>query len=245
MDKEITTKEGTSIDVLLSQAVEKGVPVETMERLLAMRKEINKENAKAAYVKALAQFQKDCPEIKKTKKVMNKDGQTVRYMYAPLEDIISGIKELLAKQELSYTWDVEHSEKGLTAIAKITHSMGHSETSKFQVPIDTGGFMTAPQKSASALTFAKRYSLCNALGISTGDEDDDANTAGKEPDAKSEKSKIILLLRRLDKPTKTKDEIEDGVQDLTSLGLEEKNFEEIINRLEVLVLEKEGDKDVN
>ena len=47
--------------------------------------------------------------------------------------------------------------------------------STFKVPIDKEGYMNAPQKFASALTFAKRYAFCNAFGILTGDEDDDSN----------------------------------------------------------------------
>lgn len=232
-----------SIEVLLSQAVEKKVPVETMERLLAMRKELKQEAAKEAYVIALADFQKKCPKIEKTKKVMNKDGRTVRYQYAPLDAIIDVIKGSMADQGLSYTWDVETADGKLTAIAKITHKQGHSETSKFQVPIDTEGYMSAPQKSASALTFAKRYSLCNVLGISTGDEDDDATTAGKEPDVKSVKSKIMLRLKSLGHEAilKDKDAISGIVRKLTDLKLEKKNYEEIVDRLEVLVNQKEGD----
>ena len=37
--------------------------------------------------------------------------------------------------------------------------------------------MSAQQKVGAALTFAKRYAFCNAFGIMTGDEDNDANQA--------------------------------------------------------------------
>jgi hypothetical protein len=54
--------------------------------------------------------------------------------------------------------------------------MGHSQESDFTVPIDEKAFMNAPQKVASALTFAKRYAFCNAFGILTGDEDNDGQS---------------------------------------------------------------------
>jgi hypothetical protein len=40
--------------------------------------------------------------------------------------------------------------------------------------------MNAQQKVASALTYAKRYAFCNALGILTTDQDDDAQSAGEQ-----------------------------------------------------------------
>src|SRR3990167_2131118 len=107
-------------------------------------------------------FQDSCPAIKKTKKVMNKDGRTVRYQYAPLDSIVEQIKAPLKSAELSYRWETSNEKQEITAICTVTHVLGHSESSKFAVPIDTEGYMTAPQKYASALTFAKRYSLCNA-----------------------------------------------------------------------------------
>jgi hypothetical protein len=104
--------------------------------------------------------------------------------------------------------------------------------------------MTAPQKVASALTFAKRYTLCNILGISTGDEDTDANDVNKEPDVKSIKSKIVFLLNTLEEDTKTKENIEKAVLKLAKLKLEEKNFEEIKGRLEILVQDQNENSEI-
>jgi len=56
----------------------------------------------------------------------------------------------------------------------VHHDAGHEEESSFSVPIDTESFMNAPQKVGSARTFAMRYAYCNAFGILTSDEDDDA-----------------------------------------------------------------------
>src|SRR3990167_10453941 len=107
-------------------------------------------------------FQDSCPVIKKTKKVLNKDGRTVRYQYAPLDSIVEQIKKPLKEAGVSYRWETKNANGEITAICTVTHILGHSESSEFAVPIDKEGFMTAPQKYASALTFAKRYSLCNA-----------------------------------------------------------------------------------
>lgn len=238
---DIAIKEDTSVESFISQAIAGNVPMETLERLFVLRKEVKAEAAREAYTQALADFQSACPIIEKTKKVLNKDGRSVRYVFAPIDSIVSQIKKPLANAGLSYRWETRQEGKAVTAICIVTHKLGHSEKSEFTIEVDQEGFMTAPQKIASALTFAKRYSLLNALGISTGDEDTDATDVGAEPEAQSIKSKILFRLRALNKNTATKETIETAVLDLTKLELREQNYEDIADRLQVLIDEKNAD----
>ena len=150
-----------SAESFIRQAIDRKVPVETMERLLAMRREYKVEQAREAYITAMSCFQAECPIIRKDKKVNNKDG-TLRYTYAPIDSILKQTKHLIQKYGFSYTIDTTVDEKWVDAICKITHKLGHSETSNFKVPIDPQAFMNEAQKFASALTFAKRYAFCNA-----------------------------------------------------------------------------------
>lgn len=234
-------QENGSVESLISQAIAGNVPVETLERLFSLRERVNAERAKAAFVEALATFQSQCPIIEKTKKVLNKDGRSVRYQYAPLDAIVNQIKKPLADNKLSYSWDVKHADNHMSVTVKITHVLGHSETSSLDIPISPDGYMTEPQKYASAQTYAKRYTLLNGLGITTADEDTDASDVGKEKDARSPKAKIMFRLRTLKQPTKTKEEIEAAVTKLTGLTLEDKNFEEIVTRLDVIIAEQHED----
>ena len=238
--KEIIVSEPKELETatFIQQAIQANLPIETMEKLFAMHEKFKERKAKKAYISALSKFQNACPEIKKTKKVMNKDGQSVRYQYAPLDEIIKQIKKPLSDSGFSYRWEVKNEPEFIEAVAIITHELGHSESSSFKVPIDKEGFMTAPQKYASALTFAKRYSLSNVLGISTAEEDTDATDVGKELDVKSQKAKIMLLLRTLGREPKNKKEVEKAVKELVKLPLIEKNFSEIVSRLDILVKEK-------
>ena len=162
-----------SPEALIARAIDRGLPVETMERILAMGREVRAEKAKAEYDHAMSDFQSECPTIQKTQIVKNKDGST-RYKFAPIEKIVEQVKPTIQKHGFSYTIDADVEDSWVTAICKITHEAGHSEKSKFKVPIDKDGFMSAPQKFAAALTFAKRYAFCNSFGILTGDEDNDA-----------------------------------------------------------------------
>lgn len=223
----------------IQQAIEQKLPVEVMERLFVLHKEVKAEQAKEGFVLALADFQAKVPIIKKTKKVLNKDGRTIRYMYAPMDSVIQQIKKPLADNGFSYTWDSSREEKHIKVVCKLTHIAGHREQSTFDIPIVESQYMTSPQSYATAQSYAKRYTLLNVLGIGTADEDNDSlDTDNKN--TKSKKSRIIFLLRGLGKETKTKEQIKQAVQKLAQLDLEEKNFQEIINRLEVLTSEKQG-----
>lgn len=167
--------------MLIARAIDKSVPVETMEKLLAMRRELRTEQIQAEFVRALVAFQSACPVIQKTRKVLDKSNRH-RYSFAALEDIIRAVRGLLEKVGLSYRIDTEQHATEVAAICIVQHVSGHSEKSRFAVPIDKDGYMSAPQKVASALTYAKRYAFCNALGIMTGEEDDDAISAAEAAD---------------------------------------------------------------
>lgn len=169
--------ESTSIENMLVLAINKSVPVETMERLLAMRRELKQEAAKEAYDRAMAAFQAECPTIVKTKEVRTNSGG-LAYKYAPIESIVSQVQPFLKTHGFSYSTTMELKETGVRVICKVTHEQGHSEESPMEVPFGTKTqMMSQSQVAAAASTFAKRYAFCNAFGILTGDEDTDAAPA--------------------------------------------------------------------
>lgn len=169
-----------SVEALLSQAVEKGLPVETLEKLLAMRKELNAEFAKKAFDEAMAKFQGDCPTIQKTKEVKTKSG-IIAYKYAPIETIVDQVRELLKDNGFSYSTRVVTEPGGVKATCIVKHYAGHVEEYEMAVPLgNKTDIMSNSQVVAAATTFAKRYAFCNAFGIMTGDEDNEINLKEKE-----------------------------------------------------------------
>lgn len=192
---EISTqqRQEKSIENLLSQAVDKGLPIETIERLLAARKELKAEWAKEQYILAMAKFQSECPVIKREDSVKDKSGKE-RYKFAPIGKIVAQTKEFISKNGLSYKFEEIKDDKYTTAVCIVTHVSGHTETSSFKVEIGSEEYMTNTQKYGARMTFAKRYAFCNAFGILTGDEDNDAKDEdedkGKELDL--EKYKVLL-----------------------------------------------------
>lgn len=166
---------------LVRFAIERQVDPATMERLVALQERVMASRAKSAFDEALAAFQSECPVIEKKKVVLNKDQRTVRYKFAPLDDVVAQVKVLLKTHGFSYSLDTEVKPNWVKAICKITHCAGHSQLSTFEVPIEGDAYMSQPQKYASSLTFCKRYAFLNGFGILTGDEDTDGKVTKEKP----------------------------------------------------------------
>jgi hypothetical protein len=170
---------------LLAQAIDKNLPIESMERLLAMRKEMKQEFARDQFFTALSGFQRECPTVEKRHQVRDKDKVTkadkgLRYSYAPLEDIVDAVKPFLDKWGFSWTIKPKQTREDVTVSCYAHHKDGHEEVTEFTVPIDPDAYMSDPQKAAAALTFARRYAFINAFGIVTKGEDNDAQRS-EEP----------------------------------------------------------------
>ena len=90
-EEQIAVSQG-SVDALLSQAVAQGATIDTLERLMALRKEMLAEKAKEAFNIAMAAFQEECPVIEKTKGVHTKAG-ALAYKYAPIDSIVAQVKK--------------------------------------------------------------------------------------------------------------------------------------------------------
>lgn len=267
--KEIATTEELPGQDLIAQAIKKGASVATMERLLAMRRELKAEKAKEDFDTAMSSFQADCPTIKKTKEVKTRNGD-VAYRYAPIESIVSQVKDILLRHGFSYSTNMEMlpEEKGVKVTCRVIHSGGHSEESSMTVPFGTKTqVMSDSQVAAAATTFAKRYAFCNAFGILTGDEDNDGasfQVVAERPEPRrvervidvddppfvtptEKKQKISQLLKMLsfDVKGKKKDDIEEEVWRHTSLALTEEHYDTIIKRLETIVLSERNKEDKN
>lgn len=168
-----------NVEALISKAINKN-NLDVIERLLNMRRELKAEAAKEAYFRDLARFQKECPIIRKSIEVLNKEskGGGTRYRYAPLDELVRLAGPILMKHGFSWTVKTRQGKGWVKAILEAHHIEGHTEVTDFTVPIQADAYMTAPQKVAGALTFSSRYAFRNAFGIMTGDADDDGRSAG-------------------------------------------------------------------
>lgn len=161
-----------SAESLISQAIEQKVPVETLERLFALRKSIKAELAKESFDKAMAAFQGECPMFKKTKGVKTDSGD-LAYKYTLIENIIKPIKPLLQKHGFSLRFLTETGER-IKSIIVVKHIGGHEEETSVEVPLgNKTKIMSDSQVVAAAMSFSARYCLRNALAIFTEGEDNE------------------------------------------------------------------------
>ena len=189
---------------LMTQAVEKGMPVETMESLQRMYHSEQDRQAAREFADAMAQFQATCPAIPKssTAKVTSKrTGSTFSYTYAELDQIAETVKPHLHGLGLSFSWDSAFTEKMVTATCTLRHRNGHATVSHFSCPTDSESAMSGQQQHAAALTFAKRQSLIAVLGLTTT-EPDVENAASAERIGPNQEALLDALIGEVgaDKP---------------------------------------------
>lgn len=168
---------------LFKLAIESKSGADTLERVMAVRREIRAERAQEAFEAALSEFQAACPVIVKTKGVKTNAG-TLAYSFAPIEQVEQVIRPIEKAHGFNHTFDTDTSSAQGWVIAKciITHRAGHSRTSTVKLPLGSKtNIMSDTQQFAAALTFANRRALTNAYGLVIVGEDNDG--AGKQKPA--------------------------------------------------------------
>jgi hypothetical protein len=138
-------------------------------------------NAKLAA--ALALFKGACPVIPRSKTVIvrTRTGGSYSFKYAPLEAIIGAINPVLSRHGLSVFQDCGEDAAGrLHVNTTILHESGQAVTlAPVRVLVDTeNGEEPTAQELGSALTYARRQSVCIALFLSPEDDEDGNHASG-------------------------------------------------------------------
>jgi len=184
---------------LMRAALDKGTEgVEALERLVALQERWEERNAARAFNDALRDFQRDCPAIKKSKTaqiVSKRSGSRWSYTFAPLEEITRTIRPILERYGLSYSWDSTVTDKALACVCTVRHVDGHSITATFSCPVEMSDQRSIAQNHAATLTYARRQSLVQALGLTTADDDHDGAPDADEADCIDDKEALALEAR--------------------------------------------------
>ena len=170
-------------DQLLTLAVDKNLDIDKLERLMEMKEREEAKTAYAAFVVAISNFQAECPTVKKTGTVKDKNGRQI-YTYPKFDTIMKTIQPYMKKNGLSMRFNSDIADNRVKVCCKVSHSGGHTDESFFSCPVEASmaGGANASQRTASANSFAKRYAAMNALNIAGSDyDDDDAQMLGAEP----------------------------------------------------------------
>ena len=166
--------EGTTPAALIQSAVAGGADLEKLEKLLDLQLKWEANEAKKAYVIAMAAFQADPPKIEKDRHVKFETAKgIVEYDHATLANVTSKINNALSKHGLSAGWKTSQDETRISVTCKITHIMGHSEETILKSASDLTGGKNAIQAIGSAISYLQRYTLLSLTGLATFDMDDD------------------------------------------------------------------------
>ena len=161
-------------------AANNDLDVTKLKELLELQERYEANQAKKAYSAAMTAFKAKPPEIVKDKTVSY--GQTT-YNHASLGNVTSCINKALSKHGLSASWLTGQSEGGIQVTCRISHILGHSESTSLSAPPDDSGKKNKIQQISSTITYLERYTLLALTGLATY-EDDDGKKGADNPSPK-------------------------------------------------------------
>jgi hypothetical protein len=175
------------MNIISAASADSNMDADKLMKLLEVQERWEKNEARKAFVVAMSAFQAEAPKIVKDSKGHNSS-------YAKLPGVIAVVAPLLSKNELSYSWVTNQSDKGTTVTCKITHILGHSEATSLFAGNDKTGSKNDIQALGSTVTYLKRYTLEAALGLAEAEQDDDGNGAcdpNNLPEPTSKERKVL------------------------------------------------------
>lgn len=203
MSKDLATRNETAVEqphpsdllqVIANAVSNPAIDVEKMERLLAMHERIVERNAKVAFESALSRLQASLPQIDQSGVILAKDRITVKSRYAPLEDIDSIVRPLLAAEGFAVSYNTEELPSGkIRLTCKLSHKDGHSETRGLPLPIDKNEYRSAIQDHGSTISYGRRYLLKLHLNIIEKYEDNDGQA--NEPISEEQARDLEVMIQ--------------------------------------------------
>lgn len=164
---------------ILELAIEKGASIDQMERLIAMQERFEANQARKAFVQAMADFKKEAIVIAK-----DKDNKQYGSKYTSMGELVNTVTPILGKHGISAEWSLDQTD-GIRVGCFLTHALGHSgETKWMKVPQDSSGAKNPIQQIKSSITYARILTFEMACGLASKETntDDDGNGAGKGMD---------------------------------------------------------------
>lgn len=195
---------------IIETMVARGGDLPNLSQMLDLQIKWEANEARKAYVAAMAAFKTEPMEILKRKQVSFKtnSGKT-EYMHAELSDVTDAVVPAMGKHGLSHRWDVKQEGAQITVACTITHALGHSEVVAITAAPDNSGGKNAIQSVASTISYLQRYTLLAATGMATKGMDDDGRgyDASTNADAYQEWFDKIAAADSLPTLRKVKDEM--------------------------------------
>jgi hypothetical protein len=179
--QELTIAEPQASNIMaaiMKVASDASVDVNKLDKLLDMQLKMMAIQAEQQFAAAFVRLQAETPNVQATKPVPNRDG-TVRYKFAPFEDIMEQVGPMLQKHGFTVCFSSRFNEGRIISTCTLQHVGGHKRSNDFAVRIGAGPpGSTESQADGSAATYAKRFALTEALNIVISHLDNDAKLEG-------------------------------------------------------------------
>jgi len=191
--KKIEIKQGNSPAEMIQAAITSGADLEKLQGLLSLQERWEANEAKKAYVQAMASFKEESPKITKDKTNKQYDSK-----YTSLSNLVNTVNPVLSRFGLSASWDIVQNGN-IKVSCKVTHKQGHSEKSNMEADADTSGAKSKIQQIKSTITYLKAVTFESILGLASSDANlDDDGTGSVEKIDEKQLSDILDLLNAID-----------------------------------------------
>jgi hypothetical protein len=155
---------------ILAAAVERGADPEQLDKLLGLQERYERNEAAKAFSDALAEFQRLCPPVVKSREA---GAGNFKYAYAGYEDVWKVAGPYLADLGISVSFSTDQQDKGILGTIFVRKGI-HEVSRTMYLPLP-GMRVNDSQQYGAAVKYVKRYLLEAALNIVTqGEPDDDA-----------------------------------------------------------------------
>lgn len=149
-------------------ALDPSIDIERLKAVIEMETASQDREAEKAFNAAFAAMQPELPAVTK-----GGENKHLSSTYARLEDIQAAVKPMLAKHGFSVRWSSETIDGQIYVTCHLSHAAGHSIKDTLPLPVIEQKGTNALQQRGIAMSYGKRYTLCNVLGIQLGGEDND------------------------------------------------------------------------
>ena len=161
---------------MMQMALSNGADLASIEKMMELQERWERNEAKKAYVAAMAEFKKTPLKILKDKKV---SFNQTNYSHASLGNVTDSIGTELSRHGISASWETKQDQGNITVICTLTHSMGHSESTSLTAPPDSSGKKNNIQAIGSTVAYLQRYTILAITGVATHDQIDDDGRASE------------------------------------------------------------------
>jgi uncharacterized protein YecA (UPF0149 family) len=169
--------ESQSPSELMMRAIEKNIKPEDIRQMMDLQIQWEKNQARKAYFAAMASFKAHPLEIEKDKhvKFTTQKGVT-EYDHATLGNVTKQINSTLSQYGLSAAWDLAQDKNQVTVTCRISHALGHSESTSLTAGLDDSGGKNVIQQLGSTISYLERYTIMALTGTASKDQDDDGKS---------------------------------------------------------------------